>query len=491
MANFLKVDKQDNVLIILEDKKKGDLVNNIKLTGDVKKGHKIALCTINSGNKIIKYGVPIAKASVTINKGDWVHTHNIVTTLSENKTFSYNPEGTALTSLIENRTIKAFKRFGGDIGIRNELYIVPTVGCVNGMAEIMKKEFEATHDISSIDGIHIFTHDYGCSQMGDDHATTRSILQNIAKHPNAGGVLVLGLGCENNHIAQFKESFTGYDKYRTNFLVIQDVDDEIEAGVQALESLFNKMSSDKRVDVPLSSLKIGLECGGSDGFSGITANPLVGVFSDYIVTNGGTTVLTEVPEMFGAEDFVFRRCADEIIYDKALKMIDGFKQYYKDHGQVIYDNPSPGNKAGGISTLEEKSMGCVQKAGTFPVQDVLTYTERLDKKGVVLLSAPGNDLVATTALGAAGCHLVLFTTGRGTPYGGFVPTVKISTNSDLATRKKHWIDFDAGVLVDGVDIDFLAKQFINDVCDICSGKLTKNELNNFRQIAIFKSGVTL
>ena len=374
----------------------------------------------------------------------------------------------------------------------NELWIVPTVGCVNGIAQRIKDAFLAEVGELEIDNINVLTHNYGCSQLGEDHINTRIILQNTVKHPNAGGVLVLGLGCENNQVADFKKTLGEYDGERVKFLISQEVDDEIEIGKNILIELYNQMKNDKREEVSISEINFGLECGGSDGLSGITANPMLGYFSDYIIALGGTTVLTEVPEMFGAETLLMERCKDEETFEKCVHMINDFKEYFIKNGQEIYENPSPGNKKGGITTLEDKSLGCTQKSGTSKVVDVLKYGEVLKEKGLNLLSAPGNDLVATTALAAAKCHLVLFTTGRGNPYGGYVPTVKISTNTQLYEKKRKWIDFNAGrIVTENMSFEEITKEFIDYIVSVINGEKTNNEKNRFQEIAIFKSGVTL
>ncbi len=486
-----KINENDNVIIALKNFKKGEKFENIEVLDDVLKGHKIACKDIAKGENIVKYNCPIGSAKNDIKAGQHVHTHNIVTNLDGSLEYTYNQKFESFNVSDKKRTVNVYKRDNEQIGIRNELWIVPTVGCVNQQAINIIEKFKSTYDTSSIDGVYTFTHPYGCSQMGEDHENTKITLQNIAKHPNAGGVLVLGLGCENNQIADFENTLGDYDKNRIKFLAAQDVSDEIEEGVKILTQLFDVMKTDKRVEMPFSCLNIGLECGGSDAFSGITANPLVGQLSDYTIEHGGTVVLTEVPEMFGAEHILMQRAKDKETYDKIVSMINGFKDYYKRHNQVVYENPSPGNKKGGISTLEDKSLGCTQKAGYSKVIDVLEHGEVIKQKGLNLLTAPGNDLVATTALGMANCHLVLFTTGRGTPFGGFIPTVKISTQTDLFERKPNWIDFNAGSLLDGVSMEDLTEQFLDYVVEVVNGKLTNNEKNNFREIAIFKSGVTL
>lgn len=491
MNNTLKITEKDNVIVALVDFNKGESVNGITLLDNITRGHKIAAKDISIGEDVIKYGAPIGSATVNIEIGSHVHTHNIKTKLDTINEYEYKPKFEENNNKIPEKEIKIYRRKNGDIGIRNELWIVPTVGCVNNIANKIVEEFKKLNDISQIDGVHVFGHNYGCSQMGDDHENTKVSLQNIVKHPNAGGVLVLGLGCENNQIKEFRETLGEYDNERIMFLESQEVDNEILDGVDILKKLYEQMKNDKREKGKLSELKIGLECGGSDGFSGITANPLVGLFSDYIIGHGGTTVLTEVPEMFGAETILMNRAKNEAVYFKIVEMINDFKTYYKNHGQVIYENPSPGNKKGGITTLEDKSLGCTQKAGVSKVVDVVNVGEYIKVNGMNLLSAPGNDLVATTSLGIIGCHMVLFTTGRGTPFGGFVPTVKISTNSQLANKKKHWIDFDAGKLVGEVSMDELIKIFIDYIIEVINGKETNNEMNNAREIAIFKSGVTL
>lgn len=495
MKRYIKINQQDNVIVALVDLTKGEVLEEnefqITLLEDIKRGHKIALKDISPGENIVKYGFPIGHATEMIKKGAWAHSHNIKTNLSGTIEYEFNQQLKPIKAVNNQRTFKGYRRKNGEVGIRNELWIVPTVGCVNGIAEGIIKRFIQEVKPQGIDAIEVFKHNYGCSQLGDDHVNTRTILADVVKHPNSGGVLVLGLGCENNHMDEFRRSLGDYDEERTKFLVTQQVSDEIEEGVRLLKELYEAMAQDQRVELPLSELKIGLKCGGSDGLSGITANPLLGVFSDYLIASGGTTVLTEVPEMFGAETILMGRAESEAVYQNIVHLINDFKDYFMAHNQPIYENPSPGNKAGGISTLEEKSLGCTQKGGEATVVDVLKYGEPIRKKGLNLLNAPGNDLVAATALGASGCHMVLFTTGRGTPFGSFVPTMKISTNTPLYQLKPHWIDFNAGVLVEDQLMEDVLERFIDYIIQVASGELVNNEKNNFREIAIFKTGVTL
>lgn len=496
MKEFIKINECDNVIIALRDYKKDEVIDledeKITLLEDINRGHKIAIKNINKGENIVKYGLPIGYALEDIKVGNWVHTHNTKTNLKDLNTYSYTPKFIDRKLDLEDIKVNVYKRKNGDVGVRNELWIVPTVGCVNGIAQRIKDAFLAEVGELEIDNINVLTHNYGCSQLGEDHINTRIILQNTVKHPNAGGVLVLGLGCENNQVADFKKTLGEYDGERVKFLISQEVDDEIEAGKNILLDLYNKMKNDKREEVSISEINFGLECGGSDGLSGITANPMLGYFSDYIIALGGTTVLTEVPEMFGAETLLMERCKDEETFEKCVHMINDFKEYFIKNGQEIYENPSPGNKKGGITTLEDKSLGCTQKSGTSKVIDVLKYGEVLKEKGLNLLSAPGNDLVATTALAAAKCHLVLFTTGRGNPYGGYVPTVKISTNTQLYEKKRKWIDFNAGrIVTENMSFEEITKEFIDYIVSVINGEKTNNEKNRFQEIAIFKSGVTL
>jgi len=487
MNHTIKIHPNDNVIVALDD------------SNGQKQGHKYATSHISKGESIIKYGEAIGLASCNIKAGEHVHTHNTDTGLGDILNYAYHPVKEPFSSNFPSKTIQVYERSNGLIGIRNELWIIPTVGCVNGISKAMIKAFTLEMKANGIDldrlpffdGIFSHHHSYGCSQMGDDHVNTRRSLQNIALHPNAGGVLILGLGCENNQVETFMETMGSFDPKRIRSLIAQNVDDEIKAGVNLLKELFNEMQNDQRTNKQIGVLNIGLECGGSDGLSGITANPLLGRFSDYLVHHKGTTVLTEVPEMFGAEIGLMNRCHDQATFQKTVDMINRFKSYYKAYNQVIYDNPSPGNKAGGITTLEDKSLGCTTKSGRSPVMDVLQATDRLKTKGLNLISSPGNDLIATTTLGMCGCHMVLFTTGRGTPFGGFIPTVKISTNHKLALKKKNWIDFDASQLVTGMSMDDLLINLIEHIVDIANGKQTKQEQGNYREIAIFKSGVTL
>ena len=418
-----------------------------------------------------------------------MHTHNVKTNLSENLEYTYNKVPTPHKK-VKGRKVSVYPRKNGDVGIRNEIWIIPLVGCVNGQVKVMAETFKKRYGEEGFDGVFAYTHPYGCSQLGDDHARTRLILQKMVRHPNAGGVLVVGLGCENNQMSAFRETLGKVDESRVKFMVCQEVDDEIETGVALLKEIADEVKDDKRVAKDISCLKVGLKCGGSDGLSGITANPLVGMFSDYIVAAGGTTVLSEVPEMFGAEQLLMNRAKDEKTFEKVVKLINEFKDYFRRNGQTVYENPSPGNKAGGITTLEDKSLGCTQKSGSGPVEDVVFDDGFVTAKGLNLLNGPGNDMCAVTNIAAAGCHLVLFTTGRGTPFGGFVPTIKIATNTDMATKKSNWIDFNAGAVLES-DFETQLENLIDLIVETANGKKTKNELNETKDIAIFKTGVTL
>lgn len=494
MQSVIQIHPSDNVLVALQELKAGDVIQHqgqqIKLGSDVPRGHKFALHALAENAQVIKYGQAIGHTLTAVGVGEHLHAHNVKTNLSDLDRYRYEPINVSLKAQMADRDVMIYRRPNGEVGVRNELWIVPTVGCVNGMVKQMIKRLEKEADLSAIDGVHLLEHTYGCSQLGNDHLTTRTILQDMVKHPNAGGVLVVGLGCENNQVGAFEETL-GEHGDRVRFMICQAQIDEVEYGVNQLKELLAQMRQDKREPGKLSELRFGLECGGSDGFSGITANPMLGAFSDYLISNGGTTVLTEVPEMFGAERLLMSRCKDQETFEKLVAMINDFKSYFIEHKQPIYENPSPGNKAGGISTLEDKSLGCTQKSGQSQVIDVLHYGERLKHHGLNLLSAPGNDAVATSALAAAGCHMVLFSTGRGTPYGGPVPTMKIATNTELATRKPHWIDFNAGVLLEGVTMDELLAQFIDKLVTLVNGQPTRNEVNEFKELAIFKIGVTL
>ncbi len=495
MKKYIQINPADNVIIAIDPLSAGDNITvgttPITVSEDIPAGHKVALQDFRTGDPVIKYGFPIGHARKDIPTGSWVNEKNIKTNLEGLQDYTWQPQETVLNIPDQGLTFNGYRRKNGDVGIRNEIWIIPTVGCVNGIVNQLAETLRRETSGKAIDAIVAFPHNYGCSQLGNDHENTRKILRDMVKHPNAGAVLVVGLGCENNQPDSFREFLGEYDTDRVRFLVCQQVEDEQEEGMKLLHELYAIASADKRTSVPLSELRIGLKCGGSDGFSGITANPLLGVFSDFLVAQGGTTVLTEVPEMFGAETLLMNRCGTEELFNKTVHLINDFKAYFLENKQPVYENPSPGNKAGGISTLEEKSLGCTQKSGKSAVKDVLMYGDRLSTKGLNLLSAPGNDLVASTALAASGCHLVLFTTGRGTPFGTFVPTVKISTNSPLAKNKPGWIDFNAGTLTEGVSMDTLYKQFIQFILNVAEGKQTNNERKGYREIALFKSGVTL
>lgn len=493
---YLQINKGDNVVVCLRPINAGEEIkignHAVQALRNTPAGHKILLCDTPKDKPIIKYGYPIGRAKENLKAGEWVNENNIQTNLSGTLEYEYHPAIKPLSIEQEDRSFKGFMRKNGEVGIRNEIWIVPTVGCVNGIAERLARQLEQETQLKGVDAIHAWHHNYGCSQLGDDHENTRKVLRDICLHPNAGAVLVLSLGCENNQPEDFMKMLGDYDRERIQLLVTQRVEgDEVEEGMKILRKLYKTAAQDKREEVPVSKLRIGLKCGGSDGFSGITANPLVGEFSDWLIAQGGTTILTEVPEMFGAETILMNRCQTADLFQKTVHLINNFKEYFLSHGEPVGENPSPGNKAGGISTLEDKALGCTQKCGHAPVSGVLEYAERLKTNGLNLLSAPGNDLVASTALAASGCQMVLFTTGRGTPFGTFVPTMKISTNSQLFKSKQNWIDFNAGKLVEGVDMLTLRNDFIDKVITTANGEKVKNEMNGYREIAIFKNGVTL
>ena len=493
---YLQINKGDNVVVCLRPINAGEEIkignHAVQALRNTPAGHKILLCDTPKDKPIIKYGYPIGRAKENLKAGEWVNENNIQTNLSGTLEYEYHPAIKPLSIEQEDRSFKGFMRKNGEVGIRNEIWIVPTVGCVNGIAERLARQLEQETQLKGVDAIHAWHHNYGCSQLGADHENTRKVLRDICLHPNAGAVLVLSLGCENNQPEDFMKMLGDYDRERIQLLVTQRVEgDEVEEGMKILRKLYKTAAQDKREEVPVSKLRIGLKCGGSDGFSGITANPLVGEFSDWLIAQGGTTILTEVPEMFGAETILMNRCQTADLFQKTVHLINNFKEYFLSHGEPVGENPSPGNKAGGISTLEDKALGCTQKCGHAPVSGVLEYAERLKTNGLNLLSAPGNDLVASTALAASGCQMVLFTTGRGTPFGTFVPTMKISTNSQLFKSKQNWIDFNAGKLVEGVDMLTLRNDFIDKVVATANGEKVKNEMNGYREIAIFKNGVTL
>lgn len=492
---LLKLHAGDNVAVALEDIGKGQTVavEGISVTAqeEIAKGHKIALTDIAAGSRIIKYGFSIGLASSDIRAGAWVHTHVVKTGLGEMLSYEYKPELRELPRL-EPKTFQGYRREDGRVGVRNEIWIVPTVGCVNRNAELIARQAALQYgDLGTVDGIYAVSHPHGCSQLGEDHRATQTILADLVNHPNAGAVLVLGLGCENNYIEEFKKVIGEYDPRRVKFLEAQAVEDEIAAGTALIGELLAYAGQFKREACSAADLVIGLKCGGSDAFSGITANPLVGSLSDRLVAMGGSTVLTEVPEMFGAETILMNRAVNQAVFAKTVQLINDFKEYFMTHKQPVYENPSPGNKKGGITTLEDKSLGCTQKGGTSNVVDVLAYGETVRKKGLTLLNGPGNDAVATTVLAAAGCHIILFTTGRGTPLGTTVPTIKVATNSDLFTKKANWMDFNAGQLLEGKTLPQLTDEFLDFVLETASGKQTRSEMMGFREVTIFKNGVTL
>ena len=493
MNEYMIINKKDNVAVALKKIEKGFCVQwegkNVELQEEIPQGHKFLIKDVKKGEDIIKYGNPIGHATEDLQAGAWIHIHNMKTNLGELLEYEYHPAEEILEKT-EHRFFQGYRRTDGTVGVRNEIWIIPTVGCVNNVASLIAEKAKV-YQTGNIDGITAFPHPYGCSQMGEDQEYTRTILADLVRHPNAGGVLVLGLGCENSGIEILKNYIGGYDEQRVRFLKAQDVEDEVEEALKIIKELADYANTFKRELVDCSELIVGMKCGGSDGLSGITANPTVGTFSDILISKGGTTILTEVPEMFGAETLLMNRAKDEKVFKKIVNLINDFKMYFKNHNQTIYENPSPGNKSGGISTLEDKSLGCTQKSGSAPVTGVLGYGEIVKEKGLNLLSAPGNDLVASTALAASGAHIVLFTTGRGTPFASPVPTVKISSNTDLASRKSKWIDFNCGGLTEGMKLEDMGQQLFEYVIQVASGKLVEAEKSGYHDMAIFKGGVTL
>ena len=508
MQTFIKIHPSDNVIVALQTIPAGtslEVSEGVSVTSlvEIPSGHKMAITDIAANTEIIKYGSSIGYAKEDIKTGDWVHVHNLKTGLGDLLEYSYEPvfdttKEIPVTDWFDNEellatlpsTFMGFKRADGKVGVRNEIWVIPTVGCVSNVATAIAKQAN-TFLKGTVDEVIAFPHPYGCSQMGDDQENSRKIIADLINHPNAGGVLVLGLGCENSGIEILKSYIGDYDENRVKFLVSQECEDEIETSLELIKELMEYAGSQEREAISVDKLVIGMKCGGSDGLSGITANPLVGRFSDLLIAKGGSTILTEVPEMFGAETILMNRCANEQLFDQTVCLINDFKNYFKSHNQTIYENPSPGNKKGGISTLEDKSLGCTQKSGSSPVRGVLAYGETVKVPGLNLLSAPGNDLVASTALATSGAHIVLFTTGRGTPFASPVPTMKIATNSALANKKNNWIDFNAGVLVENQTMDEVATNFYNYIIEVASGKKVCSEIAGFHDMAIFKQGVTL
>lgn len=489
MSKLFKINNKDNVAVALEELRKGEIIDNIKLLDDIPFGHKVLLNDLKNGENIIKYGNPIGHLTIDCKKGEHIHEHNLKTNLSDIIEYKYCGENEYQPKKCDV-TFNGYLRQDGRAATRNEIWIIPTVGCVNNTAKRLEK---IGQDIigDGCDGVFAYTHPFGCSQLGDDQENTRKILASLANHPNAGGVLIVSLGCENTNAETFKKYLGEYNEKRTKFLITQDCEDELEKGEKLLKELYTFVKSFKREPIPINKLVVGYKCGGSDAFSGITANALCGRLTDKLTSFGTSAILTEVPEMFGAEKLLMKRCENEKVFNKCVNMINSFKQYFFSHNQECYENPSPGNHDGGITTLEEKSLGCIQKGGKAVITDVLEYGEHCKKQGLNLLTGPGNDIVSTTNLTAAGANIILFTTGRGTPLGASVPTIKVASNSRLAKRKSNWIDFNAGELIESNDFENMTEEIFKLLIDIASGRQTKNEQNGYREISIFKDGVIM
>lgn len=489
MSKLFKINDKDNVAVALEKLKKGEIIDNIKLLDDIPFGHKVLLNDLKSGENIIKYGNPIGHLTIDCKKGEHIHEHNLKTNLSDIIEYKYCGENEYQPKKCDV-TFNGYLRQDGRAATRNEIWIIPTVGCVNNTAKRLEKIGQEIIG-DGCDGVFAYTHPFGCSQLGDDQENTRKILASLANHPNAGGVLIVSLGCENTNVEIFKKYLGEYNKKRIKFLVTQDCENELEKGEKLLKELYTFVKSFKREPIPINKLVVGYKCGGSDAFSGITANALCGKLTDKLTSFGTSAILTEVPEMFGAEKLLMKRCENEKVFNKSVNMINSFKQYFFSHNQECYENPSPGNHDGGITTIEEKSLGCIQKGGKAIITDVLEYGEHCKKQGLNLLTGPGNDIVSTTNLTAAGANIILFTTGRGTPLGASVPTIKVSSNSRLAKRKSNWIDFNAGELIESNDFENMTEEIFKLLIDIASGRQTKNEQNGYRDISIFKDGVIM
>ena len=484
----LQVHANDNVGVALTDLDAATQVLGVVLQQAIPKGHKFALCSIAQGEAVTKYGHPIGITTQAITAGDHVHSHNLVTGLRSGDQYHYAPLPAPELVRDANNTFEGYLRPNGQAGTRNEIWVLNTVGCVNTTAARVARACQAN---GSVEGIHAFSHPFGCSQLGDDLDYTRKIISALAAHPNAGGVVIIGLGCENNQLSRLLEDIDPIFHDRIRSFTAQQVEDEEASGMQSIHELMEIMAQDKRTTLPASKLALGMKCGGSDAFSGLTANPLVGLMTDRVTALDGRAILTEVPEMFGAEQLLMNRAENAEVYAQTVRLINQFKDYFTAHHQPVSENPSPGNIAGGITTLEEKSLGAIQKGGSALVRDVIDYGERATQAGLTLLQAPGNDAVSSTALTAAGANLILFTTGRGTPLGFPVPTLKIASNSGLAERKPRWIDFNAGAILDGTPLPDVADQLWQSILEIASGKPACNERNDHREIAIWKTGVTL
>lgn len=494
---LLLIHPDDNVAIALTALEKDELHQaggkEIQLLEHIDPAHKVAVRRIEEGGQVIKYGLPIGTAFKEIQPGEHVHIHNVRTNLEGLIEYEYHPVPDVWSSFLPQKEawFDGYLRRDGRAGTRNDIWIIPTVGCVNRTAQLLAQAAKERYK-GMVDGIQALTHNAGCSQLGDDMLTTQKLLKGLINHPNAGAVLVVSLGCENNCLEYFKPVLGAVAPDRVKFLVTQEHSDEYAEGMRLLDELAMYASGFKRQRLPASLLQIGLKCGSSDAFSGISANPLCGRITDRLVRCGGRAILTEVSEMFGAETRLMERAVDRKVFEDIVGLINNFKEYFIRYGQPIDRNPCPGNIRSGISTDEDKSLGNIQKGGFAPVVDVLYYGDQVDKAGLSLLTGSGNDAVSVTNLTASGANLVLFTTGNGNPFGAVVPTIKISSNTELQRRKPEWIDFNAGQVLDGSGFNEVTKELFDFMLEAASGKRqTKNEQYGYQEISIFRDGVTL
>jgi altronate dehydratase len=485
-SRMLTLHPQDNIAVALADIPAGEIdsATGVKVLQSVKQGHKIAIAAIGAGQNVLRYGQTIGQATADIVAGEHVHVQNLGMGEHTND-YAHATEAKPLTAIPDVRTFNGYHRADGSVGTRNYLGILTSVNCSGSVAKFIAEAAEKSGLLDAfpnIDGIVPITHGTGCGMSGENegYETLFRTLSGYAQHPNFGGILLIGLGCEVMQVSDLVGGRAIRADGALRYMTIQHeggTRKTIQKGLAELRSIAQLANTATRQPAPVSHLTVGMQCGGSDGYSGITANPALGVASDLLVRHGGTTILSETSEIYGAEHLLTRRAATVAVGEKLIARVRWWEDYTaRNHGEMD-NNPSPGNKRGGLTTILEKSLGAVAKSGSAPLTDVYLFGEKIDKKGFVFMDSPGFDPCSVTGQIASGANLIVFTTGRGS-VSGFMPTpcIKIATNSEMYARMSDDMDINCGDIVsDGATLSDKGRDIFEMFIAIASGGQTKSE----------------
>ncbi|MFT4793543.1 MAG: altronate hydrolase [Paracoccaceae bacterium] len=485
MTPFIRLDAADNVVTVTKSTETGADIDGALTTGLIPRGHKVATAAIPMGAPVRKYAQVIGYAKAGIAPGDHVHDHNIeFRNVDAEYEFSTDLRPIAMVPEAQRDTFMGYRRANGTVGTRNYIAVLTSVNCSATAARMIAGAFgpEEMAKYPNVDGVVAFVHGTGCGMAGDGDGfeALQRVMWGYAKHPNHAGVLMVGLGCEMNQIDWLLEAFgiTRSPMFQT--MNIQDVAGlrrTIELGIDKVRSMLAVANQATREPCPVSELKVALQCGGSDAWSGITANPALGHACDLLVAQGGTGVLAETPEIYGAEHLLTRRAATRATGDKLINLIRWWEDYTARNKGSMDNNPSPGNKKGGLSTILEKSLGAAAKGGTTPLTGVYKYAETVTKPGFAFMDSPGYDPASVTGQIASGCQLVAFTTGRGSAFGSKPsPCIKVSTNTEMYTRMIEDMDVDAGAMLSaGVSLEAKGREIYDFLLRVASGEASKSE----------------